>query len=154
MNKKIKKGDKRRWWREKRERKEKYKKGRKWESTRTWKNGKIKKVKFFGFKIVEIIYNKKRMKLVNPKKEGIDNLPNVKRLNKIKKGDVVKVSNGFDRFWVVITSKRGKNLYGKIDNDIQEAKRGTKIKLKKNNIYQIYEENNENEERNGRCFIL
>jgi hypothetical protein len=65
-------------------------------------------------------------------------IPSKKQLSKLKRGSIVKVSNGKERFWVEITRIFKNEIFGKLRNDlIHGSKFGARIKLRKSNILQI-----------------
>lgn len=72
-------------------------------------------------------------------------LPDQSKINTLVPGDIVKVCDGKERFWVVITEVKIIYFIGIVDNNLlnsQEYDYGSKIAFAKNNIYDIYDVDN------------
>ncbi len=64
-------------------------------------------------------------------------------LSEIKKGSIVKVSVGGERFWVIVSKVGGNHIDGQVDNDLictdsHSLVCGDMISFHKKNIFQIY----------------
>ena len=71
-------------------------------------------------------------------------VPTDVELDDIKKGDFVKISNGQERFWVEILSRKNKTMRGVVDNELlddSEYNLGSKITFRDKNVYQIMKKN-------------
>ncbi len=67
--------------------------------------------------------------------------PSISELEDIKAGSIVKICNGDERFWVTVNLISDEDIIGTIDNDLlgnNPYKCGDKVKFHKNNIYDIY----------------
>ncbi len=69
--------------------------------------------------------------------------PSNKELDKLKKGDTVKVCNGKERFWTCILSIKGDKIKATVDNILLDADEfgydcGDTISFEKRHIYNIY----------------
>ena len=63
-------------------------------------------------------------------------------LDKMKSGNLVKICNGKERFWVEITEINERYLLGRIDNEIvsgKDYKKNNIILFEKKNIYDIHD---------------
>ena len=70
-------------------------------------------------------------------------VPTKRKLNNLKIDDIVKICDGEERFWVIITDVHKNQIVGKIDNNLigdQEYGAGDHIHFEKNNIYDVYSE--------------
>lgn len=68
-------------------------------------------------------------------------------INNLKEGEIVKVCNGWERFWVVVREINGDKLIGEVNNNLIGSVNGDKpssynfkdlISFKKENIYQVW----------------
>jgi hypothetical protein len=61
-------------------------------------------------------------------------------LRKLSKGDVVKLSNGAERFWVQIESRKGDVFIGHVDNFLLAGgvSYNDRIEFHADNIYEVY----------------
>lgn len=88
----------------------------------------------------------KTPKLISPT-QIISDLPDYRppafmQLNRIKKGNLVQVGTSEERFWVDVTSVKGRSVQGKITNDLcftnfHGLKQGDDILFGKESIYKI-----------------
>jgi hypothetical protein len=65
---------------------------------------------------------------------------NIRQLNGLKKGSLVTVSTGRDRFWVQVRSVQGASVLGAIDSDVEFSeglKFGDEILFGKEHIYKV-----------------
>lgn len=69
--------------------------------------------------------------------------PNKSELDSIEEGSIVKVCNGFERFWTKVLVIKNDNIIAVIDNILVDAKEydfGDTIKFEKRHIYSIWQE--------------
>lgn len=66
--------------------------------------------------------------------------PAQEELNSLKVGDIVKVCNGKERWWNVITRISGEKIIAKVDNTLvtTDLRYDDEITFLKKNIYDIY----------------
>jgi hypothetical protein len=67
--------------------------------------------------------------------------PKPKALRRIKKTDTVKISNGRERFWVLVTDIKGDDIYGTVDNFLTispQYTRGDTVVFRRENVYDIH----------------
>ncbi len=65
-------------------------------------------------------------------------VPDDADLDAIAAGSSVKVCNGSDRFWVLVTSVDGDRIHGTIQNDIEpEGNVGEPISLERRHVYDV-----------------
>ena len=68
--------------------------------------------------------------------------PSNEELDSLKKGDIVKVCNGEERFWTRILSINGDKIKATVDNDLLDADDydcGDTISFEKRHIYNIWD---------------
>lgn len=67
-------------------------------------------------------------------------IPSEEDLTKLKKGSLIKLSNGIERFWVIIEWFDDDSIYGVVDNDLGRTTKygyGDTVVFKKNHILDI-----------------
>ena len=67
--------------------------------------------------------------------------PNKSELDSIEEGSIVKVCNGFERFWTKVLVVKNDNIIAVIDNGLVDAKEydfGDTIEFEKRHIYSIW----------------
>ena len=111
---------------------------------RKQKRNKSKKKKVINMKIQQCEFvDAQQMALDNP---DTFEVPSFSDLNKLDKGDLVKVcAQKIERFWVEILSKVGNTMYVKVANDLIFTAEhgcyfGKKLVIETKNIYSIYVE--------------
>ena len=65
--------------------------------------------------------------------------------NKIEIGSIIKISNGYERFWVKVISKDDDFITGEVANKIyttDDYDYGSIIRVTPENVYDIYEDKN------------
>jgi len=67
--------------------------------------------------------------------------PSPSDLHKLRTGDIVKVSNRAERFWVQIVSRRDDIFLGRVDNCLLSGRVGIDdhIKFHECNVFEIYD---------------
>jgi len=70
-------------------------------------------------------------------------VPSNKELDQIKKGSVVKICVGGERFWVSVTKVSGKKITGRVDNDLVNTdahglRYNDAVEFEKRNVYSIF----------------
>ena len=77
---------------------------------------------------------------MNSKYPNTFDIPNQNELENITIGDTVKISNGFERFWVEIKEITNLYLIGRVDNELitNEYSLNDYVMFEKRNIYDIH----------------
>ena len=79
---------------------------------------------------------------VNPYVIGVENLPSVQQLSRLKKYDLVKITHNYERFWVIIMSidAEKNKIVGIVDNKLWKKhpfKFKSEVTFGFHNIYDI-----------------
>lgn len=88
---------------------------------------------------------KKKIKFIDAQKMAKENpdsfyAPSFDELNEIKKGSLVKVATGGERFWVKVISVNDNKITGTVNNDLvfTELDFEDEVKFEKKNVYGIF----------------